>query len=88
MPTVNNVINFLVPSERLANFSRIPPTNSITGVSASKKASPTGTRANLRSSTLFLNLFIAESAVIPNSCSDNADNCSTDEFAKSRTRAA
>ena len=87
-PTVNNVINFLVPSERLPNFSRIPPTNSTIGVSACKKASPTGTRANLRSSTLFLNLFIAESAVIPNSCSESVANSSTDEFAKARTREA
>ena len=88
IPTVNSVITFLVPSERLANFSNIFPTNSTIGVAASKNALPTGTRAILRSSTLFLNLFIAESAVSPNSCSDRADNSVTLELAKSRTRAA
>jgi hypothetical protein len=45
MPTVNNVINFLVPLERLANFSSMFPTNSTIGVAASKNAFPTGTRA-------------------------------------------
>ena len=88
IPTVKKVISFLLPSERLLNFSKTPATNSTIGVAASKNDLPTGTSASLRSSTLFLNLFIAESAVIPNSCSDKEDNSSTDEFAKARTREA
>ena len=64
------------------------PTNSAIGVTASKNALPTGIRANFKSSTAFLNLFIEDSAVMPNSLSDSAESSSTDEFAKSRTREA
>ena len=86
--TVIMVIAFLVPSERLPNFSRIFATNSTMGVTASRNALPTGISATLRSSTVFLNLFIEDSAVIPSSCSDKAESSSTEEFAKLRTRAA
>ena len=79
---------FFAPAERLLNLSNMFPTNSTIGVTASKNALPTGTRAIFKSSTLFLNLFIEESAVIPNSFSDNDERSDTDEFAKSRTRAA
>ena len=54
--TVRIVKNFLLPSPRLLNLSRIFPTNSTIGVSAFKNCSPTGAIATLRSSIDFLNL--------------------------------
>jgi hypothetical protein len=43
--TANNVtIPFLVPSEKLLNLSKAFVANSISGVSASANACPTGTR--------------------------------------------
>ena len=55
-PTVRMVKNFLVPSPKLLNLSRIFPTNSTIGVKAFKNCSPTGAIANFKSSIDFLNL--------------------------------
>ena len=54
--TVSIVKNFLLPSPRLLNLSRIFPTNSTIGVNALRNCSPTGAIATLRSSIDFLNL--------------------------------
>ena len=86
--TVITVIAFLVPSDKLLNFSRTFAANSTIGVTASRNACPTGISANFRSSTVFLNLFIDDSAVKPNSFSDNVESSSTEEFARSKTRDA
>ena len=56
--TVNIVKNFLLPSPRLLNLSRIFPTNSTIGVRALRNCSPTGAIATLRSSIDFLNLYV------------------------------
>ena len=81
-------IIFFVPSLRPLNFSKILVTNSATGVTAFKNSSPTGTSDSFKFSTAPLNLFIADSAVIPNSFSDKEASCCTDDPAKSRTLAA
>ena len=82
------VIAFLVPSERLENLSANFAMISIIGVTVFKNASPTGTIAAFKSSTDFLNLFIAESAVLPNSWLDRFARSSTEAPARSSTRDA
>ena len=86
--TVIIVIAFLTPDDRLENFSNIPLTNSIIGVTASRNACPTGTSAVFKFSTAALNLFIEDSAVIPSSCSAIVARSAVEAVAKSKTRDA
>ena len=68
--TVNIVKNFLLPSPRLLNLSRIFPTNSTIGVKAFKNCSPTGAIANFKSSIDFLNLYVVVFCILSNSRCD------------------
>ena len=85
---VTATINFLVPELRPSNFSNILVTNSAIGVTAFKNSSPSGISDSFKFSIDPLNLFIADSDVMPNSFSDNDARSCTDAPARSSTRAA
>ena len=79
---------FLVVSDNPLNHSKRLFSLSSNGVIICKNTSPTGAKDTFKSSIDLRNLFIAESAVIPNSFSARDARSSTEAFAKSSTRDA
>ena len=82
------VTNDFVPSSRLLNFSRIFVPNSMIGVTAFTKASPSGTSDTFRSSTAFWNLYIGEASTRLSSRSDSTASSAVVAFVSCRTRVA
>ena len=85
---VSPTTNCFAPASNSLNFSRMLAPNSKTGVTAFKKASPSGTRVSLMSSIAFWNLNIGESSTLFNSRSERIASSSVVALVSCNTRLA